>query len=264
MTTTQARQPEGTPTGGQFAATLHSDEVPTLTTAPARPAETQRRIRGHNFYPSAKEMAKWPPIYTNDGTPLPEQPIVAHYFQGGHDWWVTEYDPATNEVFGFVTLAGHGRGEWGYSSLTEIEALRGQYGLPIERELDFKRGTLAKDCIPQYVAEEAERKKAEDAAQLAALVGEAAGEDDGRFDFEWPEDEGDPMSPEDRAQWDFHHRFAYDYGSTVLGTKGFEDRDTVERFAGFAANAYQASGWDGMMDIHGVVDDWHAQEFPNG
>lgn len=263
MTITPARQPEGIPIGGQFAATAHSDEVPALAAKPARPVETLRRIRGHNFYPSAKEMAKWPAIYTNDEIDLPDQPIVAHYFQGGADWWVTEYDPARNEVFGFAQLAGHGRGEWGYSSLTEIEQLRGQFGLPIERELDFKPGTLAKECIPQYVAEERERKEAAAAEQLAALIGDDPGTDEDNHEYEWPDDT-DPMSPEDRKQWDAHHRFAYDFAAPLIGTKAFEDRDMAERFAGFAANAYQASGWDGMMDIHGVVDDWHAQEFPNG
>ncbi|QOD05880.1 DUF2958 domain-containing protein [Pseudarthrobacter sp. BIM B-2242] len=277
MPTKPVHKPAGIPEGGQFAATAHSDEVPSLAAKPVRPAETLRRLRGHNFYPSAREMEKWPPIYTNDSIDLPDQPIVAHYFQGGADWWVTEYDPERNQVFGFAQLAGHGRGEWGYSSLTEIEQLRGQFGLPIERELDFKPGTLAKECIPQYVAEEAERKAEEEAnaassAALAAAAEKSAGqaaaepvvEDDDERDFDWPEDEGDPLSPEDRAQWDSHHRFAYNYAASVLGTKGFESRDQAERFAGFAANAYMDSGWDGMMDIHGVVDDWHAQEYPNG
>jgi hypothetical protein len=144
---------------------------------------------------------------------------VAHYFQGGADWWVTEYDPKRNEVFGFAQLAGHGRGEWGYASLTEIEQLRGQFGLPIERELDFKPGTLAKECIPQYVAEEAERKKAAEAeASLAALIGNDPGDDEDRFDLGWdgPDDE-DPMSPEDREQYDIHHRFAYNYGTVAWG-----------------------------------------------
>lgn len=88
---------------------------------------------------------------------------------------------------------------------------------------------------------------------------------DDRVDFGWdgPDDE-DPMSPEDRKLWDGFHRHAYNYGTDVLGVTGFEDRDTVERFAGFAANAYQKAGWDGMMDIHGVVDDWMAQERPLG
>lgn len=34
----------------------------------------------------------------------------------------------------------------------------------------------------------------------------------------------------------------------------------AERFAGFAPNAYQQSGWDGMMGHPGVVVDWHARE----
>ncbi|WP_210418856.1 DUF2958 domain-containing protein [Pseudarthrobacter sp. NIBRBAC000502770] len=109
-------------------------------------------------------------------------------------------------------------GEWGYASLTEIEKLRGQFGLPIERELDFKPGTLAKECIPQYVAEEAERKAEAEAneASAAALAAAAATagtaqahEDDDDRDFDWPEDEGDPLSPEDREKWDSHHRWAY-------------------------------------------------------
>lgn len=285
MTITQARQPEGIPVGGQFAATAHSDTVPALAAEPARPAETLRRLRGHNFYPSAAAMAKWPAIYTNDEIALPEQPIVAHYFQGGHDWWVTEYDPQRNEVFGFAQLAGHGRGEWGYSSLTEIEQLRGQFGLPIERELDFKPGTLAKECIPQYIAEEAERQEAAQAQlladraaevetgwdipddqaadKLAALIGTDPGTEEDRLEYEWPDDT-DPMSPEDRKLWDGFHRHAYDYAHDILGVTGFEDRDTIERFAVFAANAYQEADWNGMMDLHGVVDDWMAQERPLG
>ena len=179
------------------------------------------------------------------------------------DFYIAEYDPKENEAFGYSDL-GLGHPEWGYIPLGDVEELRGQFGLPIERDLDFKPGTLAKECIPRYVADAA-RQKADDeaAAKLAGVIGSDQGDDDDRHDIEWPDDE-DPMSPEDRAQYDLHHRFSYDYGTSVLGCKGFEDRDTVERFAGFAAKAYQDSGWNGMMDIHGVVDDWHAQEFPNG
>jgi hypothetical protein len=38
----------------------------------------------------------------------------------------------------------------------------------------------------------------------------------------------------------------------------------TERFACFAANAYMESGWNGTMDIHGVVDDGLQQERPFG
>ena len=47
--------------------------------------------------------------------------------------------------------------------------------------------------------------------------------------------------------------------------KNFQmDLNLTERFAGFVANAYQAADWNGEMDIHGVVDDWMAQERPLG
>jgi hypothetical protein len=48
-------------------------------------------------------------------------------------------------------------------------------------------------------------------------------------DFELPWDEGDPLSPEDRVQWDSHHRCAYNVAIDALGTKGFKDRDHAER-----------------------------------
>ncbi|HEX9087831.1 MAG TPA: DUF2958 domain-containing protein [Arthrobacter sp.] len=265
MSANTVHQPAGIPIGGQFAPTAHSDEVAPLTAGGIRPEETQRECRGHDFYPPASEMATWPQLYATDNNgPIGEKPIQAHYFQGGMDWYIAEYDPAGNEAFGYADL-GMGGGEWGYIPLGDVEELRGQMGLPIERDLDFTPGTPANECIDRYKAEAAKKKAADEAAagELAALLGSEDGEDDERYDIEWPDD-SDPMSPEDRAQYDTHHRFSYAYGTSVLGCKGFEDRDTVERFAGFAAKAYQDSGWNGMMDIHGVVDDWHAQEFPNG
>jgi hypothetical protein len=44
--------------------------------------------------------------------------IIAHYFNptGAGDWYATEYDP-------------------GYTSLDELEAFKGQFGLGIERDL---------------------------------------------------------------------------------------------------------------------------------
>ncbi|MDO5863414.1 MULTISPECIES: DUF2958 domain-containing protein [Paenarthrobacter] len=166
------------------------------------------------------------------------------------DWYIAEYDPAENEAFGYVNL-GHG-GEWGYIDLGEVEAVRGQMGLPIERDLDFKPGTPAKECIDRYKAE------------AAAAVAEP-NDDDDREDFGWDgPDEPDPLSPEDRKLWDEHHRFAYNYvhESDLLGVTGFEDRDTVERFAGFAANAYMESGWDGMLDMRTIAENWRNQERP--
>lgn len=259
MTESINRQPQGIPAGGQFAPTAHAEpEVSLSAPAPARPVETQRARRGHDFYPPAEEMAAWPALYATDGTGLVrDKPIQAHYFQGGMDWHIAEYDPKEGLAFGYVNL-GHG-GEWGYIDLAEVESVRGQMSLPIERDLDFKPGTPAHECIDRY--------KAEAAAAAAEAEAEAAlaGDPDDHADFGWDgPDEPDPLSPEDRKKWDEHHRFAFNYvhEGGLLGVTGFEDRDTVERFAGFAADAYKDSGWDGMLDMRTIAEAWRNQERP--
>lgn len=266
MTENITRQPQGIPTGGQFAAVAHAE--PDLSLAvPARPVETLRTLRGHDFYPPAEEMAKWPKLYSTEDVAVADKPIQAHYFQGGMDWYITEYDPKENEAFGYVDL-GLGHPEWGYIPLDQVEELRGQMGLPIERDLDFVPGTTAKECIPRYKADAA---AAGDKAAMDDLQNQAVDailrdlDEDREWEprFDGP-DEPDPLSPEDREQWDRLHRFAYDYGHSVLGVTGFETRDKIERFAGFAANAYMECGWDLNMDMHSVVDDWMAQEHPLG
>jgi hypothetical protein len=267
------------PGGGQFTYPERPEATVALDAAP-RPVETQRERRGHDFYPPAEEMTAWPTLYAteNDG-PIGDKPIQAHYFQGGIDFYVAEYDPKEKEAFGYSDL-GLGHPEWGYMQLDDIEELRGQFGRPIERDLDFKPGTPAKECIPRYIADAAaEGDKAaiwtlqdqaveamvRDLAEEAEAEATLAADPDDHIDFGWDgPDEPDPLSPEDRKLWDGFHRHAYDYGHSVLGVTGFEDRDTVERFAGFAANTYQANDWNGEMDIHGVVDDWMAQERPLG
>lgn len=265
MTENITRQPQGIPAGGQFAPTAHAEPDVSLTAAPGRPVETQRARRGHDFYPPAEEMAAWPKLYATDGDgPIGEKPIQAHYFQGGMDWYIAEYDPAENEAFGYADL-GLGGGEWGYIPLGDVERLRGQMGLPIERDLDFKPGTPAKECINKYKAEAAKQKADDEAADnLAVLIGEPDGDAD-RHEIEWPDDE-DPMSPEDRKLWDGFHRHAFNYAHDrgLLGCTGFEDRDTIERFAVFAANEYQEADWDGMKDMRGVVEKWTDQERPLG
>jgi hypothetical protein len=268
MTESINRQPQGIPAGGQFAPTTHAEpDVALPAPVPTRPAETQRNRRGHDFYPPAEEMAAWPELYATDGDgPIGDKPIQAHYFQGSMDWYVAEYDPVTTRMFGYTDL-GMGGGEWGYTMLDDVEKLRGQMGFPIERDLDFKPGTPAKECIDKYEAEAEAKKKADDDAadKLAALIGNDPGEEDDRHDIEWPDDE-DPMSPEDRKLWDGFHRHAFNYAHDrgLLGCTGFEDRDTIERFAVFAANEYQEADWDGMKDMSGVVESWMAQERPLG
>jgi hypothetical protein len=94
--------------------------------------ETQRRRRGHNFFPPKSDAKKVPALGTTDG--LGEDALVVlHYFSPSADWYVTEANFETGEAFGWAELLP-GCGEWGYMSLVEMEAVNvGLFGI-IERD----------------------------------------------------------------------------------------------------------------------------------
>ena len=83
-----------------------------------------------------------PPLYSTEGKRPEEIRIVAKFFDpcSQWTWYATEYDPIDRLFFGLV------RGfemELGYFSLDELEAVKGQLGLGIERDLHFGEHTLA-------------------------------------------------------------------------------------------------------------------------
>lgn len=65
--------------------------------------------------------------------------VVAKFFNptGAGTWYATEYDPASREFFGFVSIFGDWNDEWGSFSLDELESYHGKFGLGIERDLYF-------------------------------------------------------------------------------------------------------------------------------
>jgi hypothetical protein len=67
----------------------------------------------------------------------------------GATWLLTEIDPSDPDIaFGLCDL-GLGETELGYVSLSELADVRGQIGLPIERDLYFK----ATKTLSEYAAE---------------------------------------------------------------------------------------------------------------
>jgi hypothetical protein len=65
-----------------------------------------------------------PPLYAQDGKGL-DAITHAHYFVGGCDWLVSEYDPADQLGFGWACLNGdRDNAELGYVSLVELEEIR--------------------------------------------------------------------------------------------------------------------------------------------
>jgi hypothetical protein len=91
-------------------------------------AETQRKRRGHNFYPPKAVARKVPALRATEGQ---DDPMVhLHYFGGSADFFITEFDPETGMAFGLADLFGDG-GELGSIYLPELEAVSVRGGLTI-------------------------------------------------------------------------------------------------------------------------------------
>jgi hypothetical protein len=108
------------------------------TPGPA-PVETQRERRGHDFYPSAAELATLPRFYATADTPIEAKVLHLHFFLPGTgcDWWIAEYRPESREAFGYVSLGIPCCAEWGYFSLDELEQLATSGGQVVERDLHW-------------------------------------------------------------------------------------------------------------------------------
>ena len=67
------------------------------------------------------------------------KPVVKLFTpDAGATWLLTEVNPGNPDIaFGLCDL-GHGSPELGYVSLKEIAGIRGNIGLPVERDLYFK------------------------------------------------------------------------------------------------------------------------------
>ncbi len=85
--------------------------------------------------PSDLEKAFWEHLEENTGSADPL--IVAKYFNpvGAQTWYISEYDPQEEILFGFVT--GMPFPEWGTISLREFIELQLPLGMKIERDLYY-------------------------------------------------------------------------------------------------------------------------------
>lgn len=77
-----------------------------------------------------------PPLYSQEKV---ADPIVhAKFFApwGMATWWATEFD-GEDTFFGFALLNDPSLAELGYFSLSELQAVKGPFGLGIERDIHF-------------------------------------------------------------------------------------------------------------------------------
>lgn len=81
-----------------------------------------------------------------------DTPIIVKLFTPDADatWFITEGEHVESDwrLFGFCDLGDRRMAELGYVMLSEIQAVQGGLGLPVERDLHFE-GTL-RDVLRQY------------------------------------------------------------------------------------------------------------------
>lgn len=74
--------------------------------------------------PSKLRLDKIPRSYATEKIPIQDKLIHLHFFIGGSDWYVAEFD-GYDIFFGFVVINGdYECAEWGYFSLSELRELK--------------------------------------------------------------------------------------------------------------------------------------------
>ena len=74
--------------------------------------------------PTKSALTKIPRLYETEGVEAKDKLIYLHFFVGGSDWFIAEFD-GEDTFFGFVCLNGWTDcAEWGYISFRELKQLK--------------------------------------------------------------------------------------------------------------------------------------------
>jgi len=85
--------------------------------------------------PTLERLASIPRFYETESIPLKDKLIYLHFFIGGCDWYIAEYD-GDDLLFGYAILNNDTDcAEWGYISFTELKELQIN-GIEIDCELE--------------------------------------------------------------------------------------------------------------------------------
>ena len=85
--------------------------------------------------PSKERLAEIPKLYETEDTPLADKLIHLHFFIGGCDWYVAEYD-GEDLFWGFAILnQDYEMAEWGYVSFSELKSISVN-GIEIDCEIE--------------------------------------------------------------------------------------------------------------------------------
>jgi hypothetical protein len=86
--------------------------------------------------PSKERLAKIPKLYETENTSLKDKLIYLHFFIGGCDWYIAEYD-GEDLFWGFAILnSDFQNSEWGYISFRELKGIKMDAWLEIDCEIE--------------------------------------------------------------------------------------------------------------------------------
>ena len=86
--------------------------------------------------PSKELLEKIPKLYETEDIPLAEKIIYMHFFVGGCDWFIAEFD-GDDLFWGFVNLNDVQNSEWGYVSLNDLKSFNIK-GVEVDYDLYWK------------------------------------------------------------------------------------------------------------------------------
>lgn len=97
--------------------------------------------------PTEKQLNALPKMYSTENVKANDKKILMHFFLGGSDWYIAEYDPDSRTFFGYAVLGDDWEmAEWGVISFDELESLNVR-GIEVDRDLHWtpkKFGDLLK------------------------------------------------------------------------------------------------------------------------
>jgi len=87
--------------------------------------------------PTQEQLDQIPRLNETEHIPIKDKLIYLHFFIGGGDWYIAEYD-GNDTFFGYVILNGDfDNAEWGYVTFSELKSLKAGW-LEVECDLYWK------------------------------------------------------------------------------------------------------------------------------
>lgn len=82
---------------------------------------------------------KLPPLYSTEDVPTDQKRVVVKFFtpDANWTWYIVEGERQEDGDWLFFGLVDGLEREWGYCTLSQLQEVRGAFGLPVERDRFF-------------------------------------------------------------------------------------------------------------------------------